>query len=285
MAEQKQINIEKLHSVILDMAVFFADYCQQNGLLCYMCGGGCIGAVRHKGFIPWDDDLDFFMPRADYERLKTIWQEHGRYALAYPSETYNDHNMFMTLRDKQTTMVRSYQKDMDIVHGIAIDIFPLDGCPSSVLKRTKQVLWAYVYQLYCTQLIPQNHGRLVALAGRIALDLVHSSKTRYRIWRFAEKQMSRYKIKGCKYITEICAGPGYMKNKYPRKAFDKRLDVPFEGTSLPIPAGYDAYLRIAFGDYMTLPPENERVPSHDAILIDAENPYKLYKGVYYGKQN
>lgn len=265
--------LDAIHAVVLKMGKFFSDYCAKNDLLCYMCGGGCIGAVRHKGFIPWDDDLDFFMPRTDYERLKTIWHEHERYALAYPTETYNDHNMFMTLRDKQTTMVKTYQKDMDIVHGIAIDIFPLDGCPSSALKRTKQVLWAYVYQLYCTQLIPQNHGRLVALAGRIALDLVHSSKTRYRIWRFAEKQMSRYKIKDCEYITEICAGPGYMKNKYPKDAFSKRIDVPFENTMMPIPAGYDSYLRIAFGDYMTLPPVNERAPSHEAVLIDAEKAY------------
>ena len=283
MTEQKQINIAELHRVILDMARFFADYCQQNGLMCYMCGGGCIGAVRHKGFIPWDDDLDFFMPRADYERLKTIWQEHGRYALAYPSETYNDHNMFMTLRDKQTTMVKTYQKELDIEHGIAIDIFPLDGCPSSALRRAGQVLWGLIYQLFCSQLVPENHGRLISLACRAVLSLVRSPKSRYRIWHFAEKKMSRYKIKDCDYITEICAGPGYMKNKYPRGAFDKSLDVPFEDTSLPIPAGYDAYLRIAFGDYMTPPPEAERSPSHDAVLIDTNNPYTIYKGVYYGR--
>ena len=125
--------LKKLHEKILIMAEFFVDFCKQNNLTCYFCGGGCIGTLRHKGFIPWDDDLDFFMPRNDFERLKRIWAESapkGQYVLRYPTKKYNDHNSFITLRDTHTTQIKPYQQDLDIVHGITIDIFPLDGCPS-----------------------------------------------------------------------------------------------------------------------------------------------------------
>ena len=284
MTEQEKKKLAAVHNVILDMGKFFADYCRENGLLCYMCGGGCIGAVRHKGFIPWDDDLDFFMPREDCEKLKAIWKDHERYALIYPTETYNDHNMFMTLRDRKTTMIKTYQKDLDIVHGLAIDIFPLDGYPSSRLKRADQVFWALIYQLYCSQLVPENHGKLVTLAGKSMLALVQSPKRRYKIWHYAERKMSRYKIENCEYITEICAGTGYMKNRYPKTAFEKRIDVQFENTYMPIPAGYDDYLRIAFGDYMQLPPEEKRVPPHDAVITDPDNPYTAHKNKFYRKE-
>ena len=72
-----------------------------------------------------------------------------------------------------------------------------------------------------------------------------------------------------------------MRNRYPKEAFEDRLDVPFENTLMPIPSGYDTYLRIAFGDYMTPPPEEKQVPSHEAVLIDAENSYTAYKGDLY----
>lgn len=268
--------LRKIQQIDLQMAVFFAEFCRKHNLLCYFCGGGCIGAVRHKGFIPWDDDLDFFMPRSDYEKLKQIWKDTDRYALRFPCETYNDHNMFMTLRDKNTTMIKPFQKDMDIIHGITMDIFPLDGCPNGRIKRFFQLVHGLEYQLFCTQTVPENHGVLVKMIGKLGLFIISSQKLRYKLWRRAEKKMSRFSWERCNKVTEICAGPKYMRNEYAKEWFSDSVLKEFEDKQMPIPVGFDQYLRAAFGDYMVLPPEESRVPSHDSLVVDTERPYTYY---------
>lgn len=75
MQEMSQTDLKEIQAVTLTMSKYFVQFCQENNLLCYFCGGGCIGAVRNQGFIPWDDDLDFFMPRPDYEKLKSYTTE------------------------------------------------------------------------------------------------------------------------------------------------------------------------------------------------------------------
>ena len=277
--------MEPLQVKCLEMAEYFVQFCKENDLLCYLCGGGAIGTLRHKGFIPWDDDLDFFMPRKDYEKLAQLWPQKAdsRYQLSKSNENYIDRNLFITIRDTQTTCIKPYQQDLDIPHGLALDVLPLDYYPANGLSRKKQVIAALVYSLFCAQTIPEKHGGIMKLGSQALLALVPSKKLRYKIWKKAEVEMTKYTKEESDGITELCSGPYYMKKKYPISSFDDALWLPFEETELPIPVGYDAYLKTAFGDYMTPPPVEKQVAHHDVVLIDLEKSYTHYKGEYYGK--
>ena len=277
--------MEPLQEKCLEMAEYFVQFCKENDLLCYLCGGGAIGTLRHKGFIPWDDDLDFFMPRKDYEKLAQLWPQKAdsRYQLSKSNENYIDRNLFITIRDTQTTCIKPYQQDLDIPHGLALDVLPLDYYPANGLSRKKQVIAALVYSLFCAQTIPEKHGGIMKWGSQALLALVRSKKLRYKIWKKAEAEMTKYTKDESDGITELCSGPYYMKKKYPISSFEDALWLPFEETELPIPIGYDAYLKTAFGDYMTPPLVEKQVAHHDAVLVDLEKSYTHYKGEYYGK--
>ena len=277
--------MEPLQEKCLEMAEYFVQFCKENDLLCYLCGGGAIGTLRHKGFIPWDDDLDFFMPRKDYEKLAQLWPQKAdsRYQLSKSNENYIDRNLFITIRDTQTTCIKPYQQDLDIPHGLALDVLPLDYYPANELSRKKQVIAALVYSLFCAQTIPEKHGGAMKWGSQALLAMIPSKKLRYKIWKKAEAEMTKYTKEESDGITELCSGPYYMKKKYPISSFEDALWLPFEETELPLPIGYDAYLKTAFGDYMTPPPVEKQVAHHDAVLVDLEKSYTHYKGEYYGK--
>lgn len=278
--------LKEIQRISLDMATVFYEFCKENNLTVYFCGGGCIGAIRHGGFIPWDDDLDFFMPRDDYEYFVQHWSEYEagkKLKLQVQGKDFIDRNIFATLRNEETTCIKPYQIDLDLVHGVSLDILPLDGYPDSHKERKKQCFYALVYSLFCAQTVPENHGKLMSFGSRVLLGLFHGKKIRYKIWSYAKKQMTRYRIEDCNGITELCSGPGYMRNRYKKEWFAKAVEVDFEDRKMPIPVGYDAYLRKVFGDYMQLPKEEARVAHHDCAFLDLNKSYKEYKGIEYGR--
>lgn len=271
---------QKLQLISLEMLRFFDAFCAQHNLTYFLCGGCCIGAIRHEGFIPWDDDVDVFMPREDYERLKKVWTDTEQYEIEYADNKRRCNSTSIRICDKNTTFIRTYTVNKDVSHSVSMDVFPLDGCPSG-FKRRIQKLEALLYSLYIVENAPENHGPLVKVAGKLALTLVPSWKMRCKIWKHCEKKMSQYKISDCDYVTELCAGPGYMQNEYSATAFSKAIRHRFEDGEYPIPVGYDHYLRMAFGDYMQLPPEEKRIAHHEYEFIDLNNGYRQYRGTKY----
>ena len=141
-----------------------------------------------------------------------------------------------------------------------------------------------IFQLFCTQVIPtkERHGAFMHYLGTILLALAPTQKMRYRIWKQAENYITKFDIASPRVdgITEMCA-PQAILRKYPKKIFASAIEVPFENERLPIPVGYDTYLRMAFGDYMKLPPKEQQKGHHDAAFLDLDHPYEQYKGIHY----
>ena len=280
----KNTELRELQDKSLEILLVFKDFCEKNKLLFYFCGGCCIGTLRHGGFIPWDDDIDVFMPRNDYEKLSKIWpvqMKNTKYSINRDSKDLFLRSLLTAISDEETTFIKERQSDLDISHGIRLEILPLDGCPSSGIKRKIQIFWAFMHQILMNQEAPTSKGKLFEFIGRVILFIFPTWKSRYRMGKYAEKKMSKYPIEECTHITELCARWKYMVNEYPKEIFEEAIYKDFEGFKMPIPVGYDTYLHMAFGDYMILPPKEDQIPKHDAVFIDMKNSYKKYRGKYY----
>ena len=229
--------LRELQLAQLDMLRFFKDFCEKNGITFYFIGGGLIGALRNGGFIPWDDDIDVLLPRDDYERLCRLWQEQypdGRFRLLRTDDHIFTGNIFATVTDTNYTMVKANQADIDIPHGLVIDVFPLDVCPDSNFARKRQYFWTLLYSLFLAQVVPENHGGAIAFGSRLLLGIFRGKNIRKKLWRTAEKHMSRYKRDENECLTELCSGPHWMKVKYPKRIYEGVDHVTFEGIRLPV---------------------------------------------------
>ncbi len=268
MFEFKEGQLRALQLKSLEILKDFKAFCDQNGLTFFLCGGGCIGAVRHGGFIPWDDDIDLFMPRADYERLYEIWKDTDKYALLRTDEGKYCGQYITTFVDKTTRCITKEQENLtDIPRGIALDILPLDACPDSKIKRITQKINAVLFCLY-NYGAPQNHGGAVKLACKFLLALKPTEKARLKAWKKYEKRMTKYSLKDCNKVVELCSGLGYIGNEFPKEWFESTVYLPFEDTEMPLPKGYDSYLRYVFGDYMQLPPKDKRHGNHSFVELE-----------------
>lgn len=286
--EEQSIDIRQLQDKLLEILLYFDGYCRENHLRYCLAGGCLIGIVRHQGFVPWDDDIDLFMPRPDYERLAEIWEGTGdltRYAFCRTDGNKNYHDAGASIRDINTTEINRHSVDEDICHGIAIEIMPIDGCPKSKIRRLFQLLNAFVFNLFNVQRLPDNKGALIRFASNVAYKLIRSPGSRYRIWRNAERRMSRYSWDECSEVTELIGSVHGMMLRHDKSDFAMDTYLPFEGHPLPVMAGYKKYLERIWGDYMQLPPVEKRVAKHDTVYTSTTEPYAKFKGVLYCVKN
>lgn len=287
--EVKSEDIKRIQQISLDMYKHFKDVCERAGLTHFFCGGCCIGALRHRGFIPWDDDIDVFMPRDDFEKLQSAWEKYAdneRYRFCRTSDTEYTRIQFITISDENTTFIKTRQADLDIPHGVRLDVIPIDGSPDSKIKRKIQMLWALVYSMFINGEPHTSKGKALEIISKIMLKFFPTVKARYKVWHFAQKQMSKYPLKDANIAKELCVWYEVMVRDYPAWIFKDVVYREFEGIQVPLPVGYDEYLRMAFsGDYMQLPPKEQQIPKHEVTFYDLDNSYKKYKGIYYCKQD
>ena len=267
----------------LEIFKYFQKLCKENGLRYWVGGGTLIGALRHQGFIPWDDDIDVFMPRPDYEKFYAIWNQVGNlehYALCRTTKEKNIHQTDMQLVDLTTTFINRHSRNEDILHGVSVDIMPFEGCPENPIARGLQIYHSILYSIFNVQRLPDHQGGLLRFATSIVLNSVKDPAKRYKIWSKHEKKMAKYDFDSAKTVKETITSFRALFYPHPRASFETR-EVPFEDIMVSIPVGADAYLRRIFGDYMQLPPEEGRVAKHDVVYANLNEPFAQYKGVYY----
>ena len=273
---------KKMQKKMLDMLLYFKEFCDEHGLMFYLIGGGAIGAVREHGFVPWDDDIDCMMPRPDYEKFVELWDKYGdkdRFVFCRSNREKNYHHCCSSLRDPSTTFICTYNQNSDICHGISLEFGPIDATPDSKILQYIQIFYGYVFALFNFQRLPNNRGRVIRILTKIIYKLIPSKKIRDNIWIKAEKEKMKYSWDECKYVKELWGKTSFLT--FPKDWFDHVVYFDFEGYQMPLMAGYDQYLTTIFGDYMKRPPVQERVAKHELVFVDMDHPYTDYKGIYY----
>ena len=261
------------------MGVFkaFIGLCERHGLTYYCCAGTAIGAVRHHGIIPWDDDIDVIMPRPDYDRLLEIGQhaDLGDYELITPYGNPAYPLYFSKLADKRTTLVED--SHIPCVTGLYIDIFPLDATDDDVeeAKRLKRKYTKIINRLNAISTHNSFFEYISLLAkpaewGRFAVKTA-AFFARRRLRRALIGQMDaishKYGYASARNV-QVYTGSYGMREVFPKEWLGKGAAFTFEGVTVRLPEQYDTYLRHFFGDYMQLPPVEQRTGKHSRFYIN-----------------
>lgn len=281
--EDCQSTIKDIQNEILDVYKVYKELCGKHNLKYYAIGGTCIGAVRHKGFIPWDDDLDVVMPYEDYKRFIEIAERELQkpYTIIGPIKCKHYNQNYIKVHNENTTFIEEHTKEYpDRYSGVYIDIFPMYGLPKNEKKR------------YLLQLIRENLQRCNLLV-RFPCEFFNTT-TKKIIWYLFTpiRYMVSYSYfsvceenilkKNSFYESDKILFPWRKRyrNFFFLEDFIEGIEVPFEDTVMSIPSGYDRYLKMDFGDYMTLPPEDKRRGGHPAAILDLHKSYKEYVKEY-----
>ena len=288
MVKDNSFGIADLQDKMLGILKYFICVCEENNLRYWLAGGTCLGALRHKGFIPWDDDLDVYMPREDYEKLWRLLRRaktNEKFRLCRTTKEHNYHHRVMQMVDITTTFVHSRCKNEDIEHGVYIDIIPIDACPNNRFQRLAQIVNAIIFSICNIQCKPEYNGGkmigLMSLGTTILLRVIRSQEARYRVWKKAEARMRKYDINTCSHVKSTASLFKELLNPYPKEWFEGERKVEFEDIMACVPSKAEDYCALIYGDYMKLPPKEEQTVKHHTEFIDLNNPYSKYKGIYY----
>lgn len=257
--------IEELKTIQLDVLLAFHQFCIDNNLKYSLAAGSLIGAVRHKGFIPWDDDIDVYMLREDYDKLNSIFPSNYKsmYEFVSMKRDCNWHRAYGVLFNKRT-IKREFIIDPYSDMGIGIDIFPIDDVPDkfSEWKRYNK-LRIFLRDIFTMKNLVVSNTRSIWKNTLIILSKVFLFPITYK---FLAKIMNKYSQihngKGFLHVYENCLGVYNVKSPWLKKSFDNVIDAEFEGHKVKIMEGYDDYLSCVYGDYMQLPPEEKRITHH-----------------------
>lgn len=259
----KITDIKEIQSIELDILKSFHDFCIKHELSYTLMGGTMLGAIRHKGFIPWDDDIDVSMPRPDYDKFISLYREEINtiYEVSSIENSENHIQHFAKLVDTRTVLYEKNVKDI-YYNGINIDIFPSDGFPKHQSIAKKHFNYIARLKKYCIWAAIQ-----VKPQGVIKTSLKYLRNIPFKIIGpsfFAKKMDKEYKKYPFDQAEFVTYSTGYaLRTKMKRDEFLDLIDVDFCGFQFKCQSDYESILTNIYGDYMKLPPENERATHHN----------------------
>ena len=257
---RRLLTLDECKSIQIEILDEIDSFCRKEGLRYSLAYGSLIGAVRHKGFIPWDDDIDILMPRPDYDRFLTTFTSERNEVLDL-SGVNECVEIFAKVSRKGTFM-----RDMELgreLWGVNVDIFPIDGAPETDLEGYYSVL-ENLYS-WAPKLCP--FYKVVGFGKTKWVFKYLAKRMRYpHLGNCTDvKQEVRRRLTGADFGSSPMAGAFFvygLRDMMPRKWFESYTTLSFEGKEYSVISNYDGYLRSLFGDYMQLPPVEQRVTHH-----------------------
>lgn len=257
----KYLSLQEIKLAELEILIEFDRTCRENNLNYSLAGGTLLGAVRHKGFIPWDDDIDVCMPRPDYEKFKEIFNRNIASDNYYLTDDNgkNAEYPFLKLQFKKIEIV---ENGFNEVQNLWVDIFPVDGLPSnkkkvkSIYKKSSLYRKIIVFDKWKSlNEYGGRHNKFVAFLINVFVKLYGA----HRAIRNSIKLALKYKYEESDYVGAITWGCYGVGERMLKSEYEQYTEMEFEGQKFSVMGCWDSYLHGIYGDYMQLPPEDKRV--------------------------
>ena len=258
----KEILLEELKSIQLEILDKVDEYCKKVGLQYFLSSGTLIGAIRHKGYIPWDDDIDIYMPRKDYETFVRDYNAYDGNFRVLSLKTIPDYtNAYAKVERVGTLLIENVDYPFEM--GINIDVFPVDGVPDDIDIRKSYMNKAdRLFQKMTLKNVSINFRRRGFLKNlTLALAKVLLLPKSLPVLAKELDSMIDKECETTKYVCNLVSNNKFGK-EYPRSVIEGSVDVEFEGKKYKTMQGWETYLSVNYGDYMQLPPEEKRVSTH-----------------------
>lgn len=268
----KELELKDIQSISLEILKDIHSFCEKNKIEYSIIGGSLIGAVRHKGFIPWDDDIDIMMPRDEYERFCTSYNS-SRFKLL---SLHNDKSCkiaYARVCDMEDTLVLDQAWTTEKV-GVSIDIFPFDGAEDNFEQFKNHYIsstriWGSLFlnRALSGGIKPTNGSKLnfaIKVLSMFHLTWVNGIIARNKVKKI-DKRAKAIPFGKTKHVSQFAFLEPGVKEYFDLGAFKEYVKLPFEDIEVNAIAGYDHYLSRFYGDYMKFPPEEERVPKQNYV--------------------